>query len=93
MGAEATWVEPQPWGAWSVDASGRAITVHYAANSAGEPLEPLVEETADEVRITARDVMPNGAVTLAGTVRSATVTLAAPLGGRRVVDGATGRVA
>lgn len=92
-GAEESRIEPHPWGAWAVDASGREIIVHYAANSVGRPLAPIVEETPDEVRITARDLMPNGPVTLVGAVHEATATLAAPLGKRRVVDGATGRVA
>jgi hypothetical protein len=93
LGSHAEEVRPQPWGEWFVDASGLRVTVRYAGNSACPPLDPLVTETPDEVRITARDRYPNGAVTLVGAIRAVTVELRTPLGSRRLVDGTTGRVA
>jgi hypothetical protein len=92
LGADTEIIRSQPWGEWSTDASGRVITIRYAGNAACPPLEPIVVETAEAVRITARDVYPNGFVTMAGTVRSVTAKLVEPLGLRSLVDGTNGQI-
>lgn len=93
---------PISWARARVDADGRTIVITF---SAGDPspsnpcywrVRPRVEESADSVTVTLEHVTSPDKV---GTstrclarlyTRSETVALHAPLGERRLVDGATG---
>lgn len=92
LGRDKERVEGQQWQRWSVDETGRRLTVHYLALAVGRFERVEHDEAAGEVRVTVYERVPAGVRSLAGTTREATVVLAAPLGGRRVVDGTTGRV-
>jgi hypothetical protein len=94
---KATWVGSSdvtvgeiPWQLWTADESGRSLTVHYVTFQAYELDRAELEETEDEVVVTVFVRMPYAVKTI-GANRQATVDLATPLAGRRVVDGATGR--
>jgi hypothetical protein len=77
-----------PWERWEIAADERTITVHWTTNSA-YPLRAVeVAESAQEVRLTVREEVPDGPVTMAAALRHADVRLQAPLAGRVVVDGA-----
>lgn len=65
--------------------------VHYHTNSAYTFERVEAGETPDQVRITVFEGQPNGVITLAGAVRSATVRLEQPAGTRRIVDAVTQR--
>lgn len=84
---------PVAWQGYSVDADGRGLTFTYY--SGVEPCSVYdsasVLEGPDQVEVTIyeRDDAPPGtACVMLAKEKSATVTLAAPLAGRTVVDGA-----
>jgi hypothetical protein len=77
-----------PWERWELAGDERTITVHWTTNSA-YPLRAVeVAETPREVRVTVREEVPDGRVTMAAALRHAEVRLAGPLAGRPVLDGA-----
>ncbi|HEX2085619.1 MAG TPA: hypothetical protein VHF89_08050 [Solirubrobacteraceae bacterium] len=79
----------ESWQAYEAD--GARVTVHYVANATYSFERVEAEEGDDEVRITVFERRPVFLSRLPATRRSATAVLERPLGGRRVVDGATGR--
>jgi hypothetical protein len=76
-----------PWQVCTVD--GLELTVHWHTNRDNEPLAVDVAEDGREVRVTVRERRVT--TKLAGQRRRHAVTLSAPLEGRSVVDGASGR--
>src|SRR5439155_22094988 len=81
-----------PWQLWAIDTDDRTLTVHLET-AADYQLEHA-EHTEDdrEVRVSVFVRVPvGGAIRAIGALREARVELSAPLGDRRVVDGATGR--
>ena len=75
---------------YEVTVSGDGTEVAFAIDACSRPVEGLVvDESADEVRVTARVQAGDD---LADCAVEMTRTLDAPLGDRRVVDGATGDV-
>lgn len=76
-----------PWQLYTVD--GRHLTVHYFTNATNELVGVRCAESADEVVVTV--VERRVTMKLPGQHRAQTVTLAADLADRPVVDGATGR--
>jgi hypothetical protein len=92
LGADDTELIEVAWLRWTIDLSGRALTVHYQTMAAYEFAGVTLEEEEQEVRVTVLERAPVGAITALGATREATVQLEKPLGGRRLVDAATGRV-
>lgn len=72
-------------------ATGRTLRVEWTTNSVYRLKRIAVRETAHSVRIGIVERAPNGPVTLAASTNHRRVRLARPLGGRRVIDMATGR--
>jgi hypothetical protein len=91
LGGEEFVVEKVPWMLWTLDESGRRLTVHYRTFRAYTLERTEHEEAEREVKVTVFARAPHSVKTI-GASFEATVELSVPLGGRRVVDGATGRV-
>ena len=79
------------WERYSQSDDERELTVHYFTWTVNEPLGAEADEGLEDVRVTVRERWPGGIAVTLGSHRAATVHLAAPLGDRRVVDGATGQ--
>jgi len=83
---------PQPWDGHTVGGDGRTLTFTYYAGVAPCSIfdSIVAEEGPDAVRVTIYEHSgPEGvACIMLAQQKSASVTLAAPLGGRRLVDGA-----
>jgi hypothetical protein len=90
LGSEKTTVQAVAWHLWSLDDSGRGLTVHYSTNAAYEPHSVEHDEDDRSVKVTVFERMPTGFTRLAGATRHATVTLDRPLGDRVVTDASTG---
>ena len=91
LGQDDTEAGPAPWMLWSLDASERLLTVHFKSASEAVLDRATVSEDEREVRVTVYVRTPHIVVAIDKSLQ-ATVELAQPLGNRRVVDGATGRV-
>jgi len=76
-----------PWERWETAGDERTIVVHWTTNSAYRLQAVELEESAQAVRVTVREVIPDGPVTMMAAARQAEVRLEAPLAGREVVDG------
>jgi hypothetical protein len=90
LGPENATTEAVAWLLWTLDESGRQLTVHYETWRAAEFVRTEHSEDEREVRVTVYVAVPH-AVKAIGRSFTATVELEAPLGDRRVVDGVTGR--
>jgi hypothetical protein len=82
--------EPHPFKSWA--AKGRKLTVFYGLQLDEEPGNCVAEEHPDRVVVHLTLRAPHGPRPLVFSYRpsSATVTLAAPLADRAVIDGTTG---
>jgi hypothetical protein len=86
------WVrEMVPWQLWTIDESGRSLTVHYATFRAYQLERAECQEDEHEVAVKVFVRAPHSVKTIGATFE-ATVELERPLGDRRVIDGATGRL-
>jgi hypothetical protein len=90
QGAEDTKVERVAWQLWTTDESERRLTVHFETWAAAEVERADCVEEDDVVTVTTFVRLP-GSMRTIGRRFEATVELAQPLAGRRVVDGTTGR--
>lgn len=90
LGPEQTSVEPVPWQVWSLDETGRELTVHYHTNATYVPDSAKHDEDDRSVRVTVFERVPVGPVRLPGATRHATVRLNTPLRTRVVIDASTG---
>ena len=88
IAGESHRIEATPWQRFEVADDDRTLTVHWFTNSAYRLHEITADEGPHEVRVTIREEVPNGPVTLAGAQRRAEITLTAALAGREIVDGA-----
>lgn len=77
-----------PWQVYTLE--GLALTVHYATNALHEVIGLRLEQDDAQVRVTVLERRKSHR--LPGQIRAQTTTLGAPVGTRRVIDGATGRV-
>jgi hypothetical protein len=92
IGPDTTVVGPVDWQLFTRD-DETTLTLHYLSGGFDRPFERTeVSEGDDAVRATVLERFPLGANLAPLTQRSATVTLARPLGRRRVIDGASDRV-
>ncbi len=84
--------QPQRWEGYTVGPDGVTLTfTYYAGVEPCSAFESIVaDESADAVRVTIYERPAEGDVVciLIAQLKSASVTLAAPLGGRTVIDGA-----
>lgn len=92
VGSITTEVEVVPWSRYEPDADGRALTLYYGTNGFYTFERTWSEETDREVVVAVEERVPVGPVKLPGANRTARVELASPLGERRVVDAADGRL-
>jgi len=92
LGSSEPEIGPVPWHVWRPSADDRVVTVRYRTNSAYTFDHAEAQESADAVRITVFESQPRGFITMAAQDRSADVRLREPVGARRVIDTATGRV-
>ncbi len=79
--------QPTPWERWEPGGDERTIVVHWTTNSAYRLRAVELAETPQEVRVTVREEVPDGRVTMMAALRQAEVRLGGPLAGRDVVDG------
>jgi hypothetical protein len=70
---------------------GADLTVFYVTNAMNSADRVDVHEDPDAIRIHVFEETAVGATALPAEVRQVHVDLDAPVGGRRVIDGATGR--
>jgi hypothetical protein len=91
LGSTDTDVTKVPWQLWSADADDRRLTVHYNVLAAAEFDRVVLDEDDRQVRVTLFVREPVGTAKAIGAIREASVELSAPVGGRRVIDGTTGR--
>ena len=90
MGTEDTTVHEEPWQLWTTDESERLLTVHFTTFRDYKLDRAECREDAAGVTVTVFVRRPHTVKAIGGSFE-ATVELSAPLGDRRVVDGATGR--
>ena len=89
LGSETTAVAPVAWQLWSVDDSGRQLTVYYATNATYERHSVEYDERQHSVEVTVFESMSAGSTRLPGATRQATITLSDALGDRTVIDGSS----
>ena len=58
-----------PWERWETAADGRTIVVHWTTNSAYRLQAVELEESAQAVRVTVREEVPDGHVTMMAAMR------------------------
>ena len=80
-----------PWQEYTPSPNGRALRIWWCTNSAYGLKRVRVREGRRRVVITVLHRAPNGPTTQAALCRGKRVRLRAPLGTRRVIDGATGK--
>jgi hypothetical protein len=79
------------WDSYTPSTSGRKLTIWWTTNSVFHLEQVRVREGRRRVVVTVIERAPNGIVTLVGLARYKRVRLKQPLGGRVVIDGATGK--
>ena len=89
--APAAWVvEDVAWECWTPGPGADQLSIWLLDSTDDSDLRPLVAETEHEVVVTLRGPLWQGARSAMALKIEKRIQLAAPLGTRRVVDGATG---
>lgn len=85
-------LEPRPWQRAVPAPGGRTLRIYYLTGPAFEVERVRVDQSPQAVTITLLERTPGpGAQSAVGEIRCQQVTLARPVGDRRLIDGATGR--
>ena len=89
--APAAWVvEDVAWECWTPRPGADQLSIWLLDSTDDSDLRPLVSETEHEVVVTMRGPRWQGASLAMALKAEKRIQLAAPLGARHVVDGATG---
>lgn len=91
LGPSEAALEAEPWQAWTLDRTKKKLIVHCLTFKAYEVERAEHMEDEDSVTVLLYMRKPVSSVKLQAGEHAATVELSAPLGDRRVFDGATGR--
>jgi hypothetical protein len=89
-GPDAGLLYAVPFHHFSVDSSGRCLTMFWNGFASCEPGPAMADERDDRVIVTVTERRPRGAISTAGAGRRSTVTLGTVLGHRPVCDRRSG---